>query len=192
MFSDILNIHQNSNVLAPLSPIHRRHCCTFHRAVLPSSQICLSHRSLVLKLIIIACCSTGVPDKGVCIWGLRALAGRSRRMKETTPATAVQLSADGTSAFASEVHPDDSDFFLLSLCAPSGSTQLQALWQAGGGRPSRDAVFLRVQQRPAVPSLRQPGLPLRQTLLLLQSPGGLLTNAACARSRRHSLFQRFF
>lgn len=77
--------------------------------------------------------------------------------------------------------------FSFCVCPP-GSPQLQALRQAGGGRPSRDAVFLRVQQRPAVSSLRQPGLPLRQALLLLQSSRGLLTNALCARLRRHSLF----
>lgn len=102
--------------------------------------------------------------------------------------TAVQFSpVDGTSVFASEIHSDDCDFSLRRVCPP-GSPQLQALRQAGGGRPSGDAVFLRVQQRAAVSSLRQPGLPLRQTLLLLQSSRGSLTNAVCARSRRRSLF----
>lgn len=143
--------------------------------------------------------------KGCEYGGLRALAGRSLRTKETTPGRrratdsskslrrSYQLTGQVRFAWRLQVKSTPmiatfSSFF----CAPPGSPQLQTLRQAGGGRASRHAVFLRVQQRPAVPSLRQPGLPLRQTLLLLQSSRGLLTNAVCARSRRHSLFQRFF
>ncbi|XP_053737602.1 headcase protein homolog isoform X1 [Synchiropus splendidus] len=65
-------------------------------------------------------------------------------------------------------------------CHLQGAPQLQTLREAGGGRPRGDAVLLRVQQRAAVSALREPGLSLRQALLLLQGSGGLLTNAAPA------------
>ncbi|XP_029113230.1 headcase protein homolog isoform X2 [Scleropages formosus] len=63
-------------------------------------------------------------------------------------------------------------------CHLQGPAELQALWQACHRCASGDAVLLRVQQRAAVPPLWKPGLPLHQALLLLQSPRGLLTNAA--------------
>ena len=70
---------------------------------------------------------------------------------------------------------------MMYTCFESaGPSQLQALWQASGGRAGGNAVLLRIQQCAAVPPLRKPGLPLCQTLLLVQSTRGLLTNVAHA------------
>lgn len=58
-----------------------------------------------------------------------------------------------------------------------GPSELQALWQACDRRPDRDAVLLRVQQCPAVPTLWEPGLPFCEAILLLQSSRSLLMKA---------------
>ena len=55
------------------------------------------------------------------------------------------------------------------LCPPAGPPELQALREASDRRADRHAVLLRVQQRPAVSTLWQPGLPFREAIFLLQS-----------------------
>ncbi|XP_067844664.1 headcase protein homolog isoform X2 [Heptranchias perlo] len=62
-------------------------------------------------------------------------------------------------------------------CHLQGQTELQTLWETGHRCTGRDAVFLRVQQCPAMPALRKSRLPLCKTLFFFQSVGSLLTNA---------------
>lgn len=52
---------------------------------------------------------------------------------------------------------------------PPGPPELQALREARDRRADRDAVLLRVQQRPAVSTLWEPGLPFREAIFFLQS-----------------------
>lgn len=67
---------------------------------------------------------------------------------------------------------------LTASCASTpGPPELQALREAGDRRADRDAVLLRVQQRPAVSTLWQPGLPFREAIFLLQSSRSLLMKA---------------
>lgn len=65
----------------------------------------------------------------------------------------------------------------LACVSPPGPAELQALWEACDRRARRDAVLLRVQQRPAVSALWQPGLPFCEAIFLLQSSGSLLMKA---------------